>query len=88
MTADVRQFLAVTHLRRWTKTERPMTWSARSPDPGVFAFRGFLNTVERRLSGHRLSGLSNYPDQSDVLLCFFFGIFRIFSCKNLFPQIL
>ena len=41
------------------------------------------STVERQLSGRRLYVLSNYPDQSDVLLCFFPGIFRIFSCKNL-----
>ena len=46
-------------------------------------------TVERRLSGLRLSGLSNYPDQSDVLLCFFSGIFQNFPAKTyLFPQIL
>ena len=47
------------------------------------------STVERRLSGRRLYGLSNYPDQSNVffmlfsIYAFFSGIFRIFSCKNL-----
>ena len=40
-------------------------------------------TEERRLSGLRLSGLSNYPDQSHELLCFFYGIFQKFSCKIL-----
>ena len=40
-------------------------------------------TVKSRLSRRRLYELSSYPDQSDVLLCFFSSIFRIFSCKNL-----
>ena len=45
----------------------------------------FKRTVERRLSE-----LSNYPDQSDVLLCFFFLVFFKFLPAKiyLFPEIL
>ena len=47
------------------------------------------NPVERRLSGRGFSGLSNYPNQSDVLLCFFSAFFKIFPAEiYLFLQIL
>ena len=58
------------------------------PQKGIYTYIHTC-TIERHLSGRRLSGLSKYPDQSDVLLCFFPAFFEFLPAKiYLFPHIL